>query len=209
MSRLHRSHRTAGFSLAELLVVLVVLVLVATFTVPPLLGYIHRGKMEGIARQTALQMQAARMEAIRANVPTRVVADFAADEIYAFTDLDRDGAFDPARDRFLGRQPLPSHVFFRAAEDTAAEDVNALINFDDGRSCPGTCPPGGWADFRPDGSALKPGAFRFGDERGNCLEVRITTAATGRVEVRKYDPVSGEYWPQGEVGGQGKSWEWF
>lgn len=209
MSRLHRSERTAGYSLIELLVVFVFLVILATFTLPPLFQYIHRGKMEGIVRETSFLMQAARMEAIRANFPTRVGADFTSDEIYAFTDLDRDGAFDPAKDRQLGRYPLPSHVLFRAAEDTAAEEVNALVNFDDGKTCPGACPPGGWADFRPDGSALEPGAFRFGDERGNFLEVRITTAATGRVEVRKYDPATREYWPQGEVGGQGRSWEWF
>lgn len=42
------------------------------------------------------------------------------------------------------------------------------------------------AVFQPNGSVADEGAFRIADLRGNFLEVRVAPAATGRIEIRKW-----------------------
>lgn len=208
MADLRSARRAAGFTLIEVLVVLVLAGILMVFTVPRLDRYLHRNKIEGVARQTGTLMQVARLESLRGRAPVRVVADYDGDAVYAFVDQNLNGVLDAAPDRELARHPLPKGVSFWAAGNAAPEQADALVNFDDDTSC-SSCPPGGWADFKNDGSAAQTGSIRFGDERGNFLEVNITSLATGKTEIRKYDPESGEYWAQGEVGGAGKSWVWY
>lgn len=209
MADLRRSaRRAAGFTMIELLVVLALAGILMAFMAPFLHRFLERNKIEGVARQTATLIQVARLESLRGRSPVRVLADYDGDVVYGFVDLDRNGTLDAAKDRELGRYPLPKGVSFWGAEDESPEQVDALINFDDGPAC-SNCPRGGWEEFKNDGSAVQTGAIRFGDRRGNFLEVAVTSLATGKVEIRKFDPESGDYWVQGEVGGRGKSWEWY
>lgn len=60
---------------------------------------------------------------------------------------------------------------------------------------------GGEPVFLPNGSGVENGSFRFTDQRGNLLEVRLEPAAVGRVEVRKFD---GSSWIGRDQGG----WTW-
>ncbi len=48
----------------------------------------------------------------------------------------------------------------------------------------------GLARFNSDGSVDATGAFRYADQRGNFLEVRIDPRAVARVKVRKWDGTS-------------------
>lgn len=208
MADLRSARRAAGFTLIEVLVVLVLAGILMAFTAPFLDRFLQRNKIEGIARQTATLMQVARLESLRGRAPVRVVADYDGDVVYAFADHNRNGVLDAAPDRELARHPLPKGVSFWGAENEAPEQADALGHFDDDSSC-SECPRGGWEEFKTDGSAVQTGAIRFGDERGNFLEVNVTSLATGKIEVRKYDPESEAYWVQGEVGGRGKSWEWY
>jgi prepilin-type N-terminal cleavage/methylation domain-containing protein len=208
MADLRGARRAAGFTLIEVLVVLVVAGIFMAFMTPSLFRFLQRSKIEGITRETGTMLQVARLESLRGRAPVRVVADYDSDQVYAFADLNRDGLLDAGTDRELARYPLPKGVSFWGAENTEPEQADALVTFDDDTSC-SSCPAGGWADFKTDGTAAQTGAIRFGDERGNFLEVNITSLATGKVEIRKYDPESRQYWVQGEVGGRGKSWEWY
>lgn len=199
--------RSGGFTMIELLVTLAILGVILTFGMPALNNFIARSKLEGIARQTASLMQLARFEAIKKSGTARVVVDYATDEVYAFYDADPAAGpvFDPAVDRELGRYKLPNGVSFWAGTDTAPEGNDALENFDDSNSCSGTCPPGGWEEFRSDGTAAKEGAIRFGDVNKNYLELRVVTTASGRTEIRKFDPTDNKYYLQGE---DKRTWKW-
>jgi prepilin-type N-terminal cleavage/methylation domain-containing protein len=194
------ARRNAGFTMIELLVVLALIGVLLTLGIPALNNFIHRSKIEGIARQTAALMQLARFQAIKLNGTTRVAASYATDEVYAFFDADiADGpTFNAAVDRELGRYKLPNGVRFWAAKDSP-EGKSALTLGDNDEDCD-TCPTTSWEEFRPDGTAAKPGAMRFGDERENYLEVRVATAATGRVQVAKFDPARNNYFVQGDGG---------
>jgi prepilin-type N-terminal cleavage/methylation domain-containing protein len=194
----------AGFTLIEVLVAVAILAILLTLGMPALDRFIHRGKLEGVARQTAALLQVARFDAIKHSAPGRFVFDYDNDLVHVYTDMDSDGAFDAAVDRELGRLPLPVGVTFRAAGGDP-EDAEAIKEWNKG-PCPGTA-RGGCGQFEPNGSVDKPGKVRFGDERGNYLEVRVATAATGRLEIGKApNPGVATYETPGE---NGKVWEWY
>lgn len=207
-----RRRAQSGFTLVELLITLTLMAVLLLLAVAPLDKFMHRGKLEGIARQTATLMQLARFEAIKRSVPARVVADGAKDEVFAYADLDDDGAFNAANDRELGRYKVPNGVSFLAKTGTEEDDKALWHMLGSG--------PEQWVEFTRDGSVLVEDdtvddplpALRFADTRENYLEVNIAARATGRVEVRKWD----EGAPTGDDGtkyvtqGQyGRSWKWF
>src|ERR1044072_3504039 len=181
MPLVHPDRRSAGFTLIELLVVIPIMGALLTLGVPALANFTQRSKIEGVARQTVNLMQVARFDSIKHSLPARVVVDYAADEVYAFTDMNPDDGpvYVPNVDRELGRFGLPNGIFFRAAEDGAPEEAGALDAFDEGNDCGGGCPAGAWEELRSDASAAELGAIRFGDKRDNYLEVRVVTAPTG------------------------------
>jgi prepilin-type N-terminal cleavage/methylation domain-containing protein len=197
---------TSGFTLVELLITIGIMAVLLLLAVGPLQSFIHRGKIEGIARQTATLMQLARFEAIKRSVPAKVVVDTTTGSVFAFADVDRDDTFNAAVDRELGRYPLPNRVEFQSAGEAPNTD-SALWNLEFGGLV--------FAEFNEDGS-VSPNeagdddgmapflpAVRFGDYRENFVEVRVATAASGRIELRKWDGTA--YRLQGE---DGKSWVW-
>lgn len=190
--------REGGFTLIEALIVMTVLVIVATLGFPALQNLIHRGRIQGIAQETATLMQEARLEAIKRSAPAVVSIDPATGKVTGFLDLDRSGDFNSG-DRQLGQYSLPQQVSFSSPTDSGAASIDGFANTTSSN-------PAYAADlaiFRPDGSADDTGAFRFGDRRGNYLEVRVDPAATARIRIRKWD---GTNWL---VPGQGgKPWEW-
>jgi prepilin-type N-terminal cleavage/methylation domain-containing protein len=202
--------RTRGFTLIELLVVIAMLSIIMLISMPALDRMLQRGKIEGAVRTAKAMMQVARLEAVKRSAPALVQVDYDQDQVIAFADVNRSGGlYEPATDRLLGTLKLPRFVYFQGEEDSGPEGANALVNFDS-NTCSG-CPTGGWVQFNPDGSASMVGAIRFADPRGNYLEVAVTTVATGKVEIRKHDPVNDRYYAQGGVvrGTKAITWEWY
>lgn len=218
MRNLATSNR--GFSFVEMVVAVAILGILAAIGFPPLLSYIHRGKIEGISSKTGFLTQRTRMEAMKRGVRTVVSIDPATGQVIAFADLHGLNATDPAdglfnpigtmtprtTDYLIGSYPLPNGVSFASPTDTGFDSVDGFVN-------PGNPdPPDQQAIFQTDGSVLATGAFRFADERGNYLEVRVAPQATGKTQVRKYDdtlPVNadGTHWYAKREGGQ--PWTWY
>ncbi len=200
-------NRSSGFTLIEMLVVVAVLGVIAGVGFPILQETIHRLKIEGFARKTGIFVQSARMEAIKRSAQAVVRFDADAGEMVAFVDVDgpvagtpSDGLFNQVdgaefreTDYELGRYKLPAGVTLSAPPD---EDVIWGFSTVDGEQV---------AILTPAGTIEVVGAFRFGDRRGNFLEVRVEPAATARIQVRKWDPASGTWKEQGEGG---ESWHW-
>lgn len=203
----------AGFTLVELLITVALMAVLLLIAVAPLDRFMHRGKIEGIARQTATLMYLARFEAIKRSVPARVVADGVNDQVFAYAELGGGATvYDPGVDRELGRYGMPKAVAFRAKVGSE-EDGNAMWNM--------LGPPGAeYVEFDRDGSVVVAAdavqdilpAVRFADGRENYLEVNVATRATGRVEVRKWDdgaPADSYGTKYVTPGQHGRSWEWF
>jgi hypothetical protein len=140
-------------------------------------------------------MRAARYEAVKQNVNTRVFVDYDLDQVFAAT-VNAGGV--PVE--ILGTQDLPTDIDFWAWNE-APRGAEAIVDLDE-------TPTGGWVEFRPNGSAKTTGAIRLGDGR-NYLEVRVATQATGRIELRKAGPhpvtSAVDYWPNGE---REYAWVW-
>lgn len=194
----------------ELLVTVTVLGLIAILGIPNIRNAMRRARLEGVARETAALSQRARLEAIKQNRQTVVLADIPGNEIRAFVDTDEDRV-QGAGEELLGRVPLPSRVEFRGATGSPPDSL-AVEGF------------GGVGGpvFEPNGSVLSQGAIRFADNRNNVLEVRVMSEATGRVAIRKWldatmdvaaDAVAtqggtGEATGWYEKGDEGRAWVW-
>jgi len=209
---MHRSNRQrprSGFTLIEMIVIVAVIGIMATIGIPNLLRVVHRAKIEGIARETSSLMQRARSESVRQNVPTVVRFDLVRNEVVAFADVDGltvvdppDSIFNPVvgephrtTDYEIGRYQLPNLVSFQAP---AADGDGPVKNF--------TAAGAEFvALFNPNGAIEDTGAVRFGDLRGNFLEIRVEPAATARVQMRKWDPDINEWQTRNQ---NDKPWVW-
>lgn len=225
MNRTQGRSGSAGFTLLEVSIVLALIALMVAIGVPPLQRYVFQGRIEGIARQTAMLMNRARMESIRRGVPVVVRADYDAGQLIAFVDVNDSGgqpvsnlAYDPglgsargAADYEIARLTLPSKVQFWGADDSAPKGSDAVTGF---TPQPSLTPNA--AVFDPDGSIRAEGAVRFGDGRGNFLEVQVAPAATARVQLRKYNgdlspgaDGSNYFVPGKDPGTGGPTWVWY
>lgn len=217
------SHRTtrarrpaAGFNLIELILVMAIVGIVAGLTMPALQELIHSSKMRSATRNAASILRQARAESIRRGVPCRVrIATTAegVDELQAFADVHGvdltdppDGVFNPlgfqpyrSTDYIVRRFQLPAGVDFRFKDSFGADSID-----------PGDFAPDKEAVFFPNGAALDAGAFRFGDTRGNFLEVRVDPPSTGRISIRKWILNFGggaDAWV--DHGEDGEAWAWY
>lgn len=209
---MHRSSRRrlqSGFTVIEMIVIVAVIGIMATIGIPNLLRVIHRAKIEGIARETSTLMQRARSESVRQNVPTVVRFDLTRNEVVAFADVDgvavatppdmfyNPVAGEPHRttDYEIGRYQLPENVLF---QEPPADGLGPVKDFtDNGTELV--------AIFDPNGSIRDTGAVRFGDLRGNFLEIRVEPAATARVQMRKWDPDLNDWQTRNQ---NDKPWVW-
>lgn len=195
-----------GFTLLEVLVVMAILMTAILVAFPALHTLIVRSKLEGKARELAAMIQKGRLEAVKRSVPVVVKVDPSSSEVFAFADVNGplledppDGIFNPvadephgATDYSLGRWGLPVGVTLAAPGAQPVIDGLTLIGSDR------------VVRLLPDGSVADVGAYRFGDPRGNFLEVRVEPRATARVTVGKWD---GTTWPSRGEGGQPWRWE--
>ena len=213
MSRTSRPHTRpaeAGFSVVEMLVVVLLIGLLAVWGYPSFLGTLNRLRLTSAAREAAVFMQVARMEATKRSVPTRVVYQDSATgligkpALLAYADLNSDGLYTAADDRVLaGPYELQKGVQLWGPLETSAEGTSAMQTW-----CVAppfnNCGP----TFASNGSADSVGAFRFRDRLNNIIEVRIDFAGTGKVVLQKWDgdgDTATDWWENGEGG---NNWVW-
>jgi prepilin-type N-terminal cleavage/methylation domain-containing protein len=203
-----RERSDAGFNVFEMLIVLVLLAVAASFGAPASIQLFGRSKLQSASQEVAAHLVMARMEAMKMGRTVVVVPDYAAGRLFSYRDENDNLAFDDGVDRELFNLPVPadagrSGVFFMGP-DGVAGTAGAPAQSIEGLSAVG----GGSlraAVFQRDGSIRSPGAFRFADGKqpqSNVLEVRVAPQATARVEVRKY--VDGAFHPYGSG-----LWQWY
>jgi type II secretory pathway pseudopilin PulG len=201
----------AGFTLIEVLTMMTTLGIAAGISMPALLNYMQRAKLEGAAHQTVMLLSSARLEAITRGAPAAVAIDPATSDLVAFVDVDGgsstsppDGRFNPVSgDRYretdyeVARFRLPAGVELTDPEGNHGQaSVDGFLN-------PAPI-PAGIAYFNIDGTVRDDGAFRLADERGNYLETRIAATTTARVELRKWQGADWREQGEGEAG----AWSW-
>ncbi|MBP1641399.1 MAG: hypothetical protein H6Q03_68 [Acidobacteria bacterium] len=204
-----RGRDDAGFSLVELLVVIVIIGLLALWGIPALLNTLNRTRLVNTSKEIATQFQLARLEAIKRgglngnlrNQVTVVFYDVGQRSIALLVDESPDATFNPVTP-YGGLYTLPTGVNLQAPGE-AIEGPKSIVGWDEGG------PPDAFdgPTFLSDGSALRAGAFRIADTRGNFLEVRIDFPATGKVVIQKWfgGNVDTDWFENGEAGNK---WQW-
>jgi len=198
-----------GFTLIEMLVVMSLMLVLIALGIPALQTSLHQSKIRGIVQETTVLMRLARIQAIKRSAQSvvRIVPSTGADDpghVQAFLDLDSDKRLG-ANDTVIGTLTLPSGMVFEECptQKKDKDSVQGLIGDPDGGpnilifqssgSLPDTDGP----------TATTPGGFRFNDPYDNCMEIHVETAATARIEVRKWNGTG--YVPNGD---NGKAWTW-
>jgi general secretion pathway protein H len=117
-------HASAGVTLLELLIVLVIMAIAAAFVYPMFGGTgVSTGELKSAARQVAAGLRAARGQALATRQETRLVLD-----------LDQ-RTFRIDRDGFVHALPKPIEVkLFTAQSDLVNDRVGAIRFFADGGS---------------------------------------------------------------------------
>lgn len=200
-----------GFTMVELLVTLVLSTALLLVGAPAFFNMMHRARVEGIVRESAMLVSRARMEAIKRNRRTLVqVRDEGEplEVLVAYVDVGTTDFQLDTDDDVLARLRLPARVDWLSPDGTEGTEADTF------GVVPDTTTPANGPIFQPDGSAMQVGALRIGDERGNYLEVQVSPAATGRISLRKYfentadsppdAPSTGWY----EAGEAGQPWIW-
>ena len=212
-----------GFTLIEMLMVMVVIVILAAFGYPALHQMFTRSKLQGSAREITVQLGSSRVAAMRLSRNVVVKPLFSQKKLVSFVD-DNDNFVQDIGEQELSSLSLPGtgggHIFLMGPDGVAATDE------DPGQSLEGlTTIPSGDPDvpdariavFQPDGSIRDQGGFRISDGKNpaNVFEVRIEPPATARMEILKYvygdvRGVNPGASPVGSWFGQGGNmWEWY
>jgi len=204
MKTLGPVRRRRGFTLIELLVVMAVAAVLMFISMPVLMTTLRASKMRGVAQEATVLMRQARLDAIKtsAQAVVRLVPATPAEpigRIEAFSDRNADGKLD-AGEPVLGRVELPSRVSFK--EPGGGTDKSSVTGFTDN---PEDATMPNVALFQRDGAIAAIGAFRFGDDSDNFLEVRVAPAATARIEVRKWNDAKSDWFANGDGG---EAWSW-
>lgn len=94
MRRMHKTRREAGFSLFELMIVMLIIMVVSAVAVPTIMNTVADVRLRSSASTIQGQVQQLRMRAVKDNKPYQGKMTIQAGTILVYLDIDGDGAYD-------------------------------------------------------------------------------------------------------------------
>ena len=194
-----RRHCQRGYTLIELLIVLLLVGLLAIISRPAIEQFIARSRIDGYTQVAGSMMRRARLEAIKRSQPAVLRVNTVTGQGAAFVDANLNDVYDDG-ELLLGVLTMPNGLSYAAPAPELVVD-GFDVSGDEA-----------WVSFMSDGSVEQSGALRFMDGRGNCMELRVAPAATAKIRVRKWDaelPVDedGSHWYGDGEGGRPWTWQ--
>jgi prepilin-type N-terminal cleavage/methylation domain-containing protein len=212
-----------GFTLLEMLVVMLILLILAVFGFPALQELFTRSKLQGSAREISIHLGSSRIAAMRLGRNVVVKPVFSEQRLVSFVD-DNENFVHDTGEQVISSLSVPGTgsdlgVYMQGPDGVAPTDddpAQAIDGFTDIEGEGEDDPTLHLAGFEPDGSVRDPGAFRISDRATppNVFEVRIDPPATARVEILKYvfgraDGLRPGTPPGSWFGQGGNQWEWY
>ncbi len=180
-----RVHNNKGYTLVELLVILVVLAILAAFAIPNYSQWAERYEINGEARKLYLDLQLARITALRNNNNVVITFDTGTNSYLIHNDTDSDGVQDGGEN--LKNVSLEHNVQFGFYGTSVTDMDGNLVN------SPLTLVAGGSViTFNARGEASTSGSMYLihGSDVGvgnHRLKGISVVDATGAVELWEYD----------------------
>lgn len=174
-----RNTRTAyrrGFTLIELMIVMLLVGMIVLFGFPALDKLINRNKLMGVATEATNGLRLARYQAIKNSRPTVYSINPGTREILSWVDDNDDGLPDVGEE-VLMRTTLQAGLYIGGPGGPEGAPIDGFE---------GTT----MARFNADGSVDAVGAYRICDhpaEPRNFLEVAVRPRSVARIEIRKWD----------------------
>jgi prepilin-type N-terminal cleavage/methylation domain-containing protein len=178
--------RQRGFSLIEMLSVVLIVAVMAAVAFPNIMGYLKNYKIKGAAQLVAGELQAARSRAIMSNTNQGVSFVVVDRESYRFVSEDVEAT---SPERLSGLKKLPSGILF--VENTALADRGATLRF---QRLGGFCNPAATSTTCDDAVDV---AERSTSEEAGLLDTGsvdgpyIGARATGTMEIRVREGTTG------------------
>ncbi len=132
--------RTGGYTIVELMVVVVVIGVLSAIALPNFVGRNARNRCEGAARDVSVRMQMARQKAVSSRMPHRMVFDV-SERTYYFEKFETDSTWtqDPAEvyeikglgnfTTSVGGSSLDNEILFETRGTLATADSPVLFTF--------------------------------------------------------------------------------
>ncbi len=103
-------NKTSGFTLTELMIVILIMGLIAVFSVPGYNQFMQTWKLNGEAQEFASMLRTARSAAVMKNIPVVFNFNMANNTYSYFEDNDGDGSHDAGEYRSEVRELVPGVV---------------------------------------------------------------------------------------------------
>ncbi len=124
--------RARAFTLIEMMVALAILAILAMMAAPNLIDFVRNSNLTSAANSLSSALAAARSEAMKRNRPAMVISQQGGwkNGFIVFVDMDRDGAFDPAKDVVLVQETTPWPAYLEASGTRTADGARPYLRYD-------------------------------------------------------------------------------
>ena len=122
-----KQKNSRGFSLLEMMVVVMIMVVIAVVAVPSFIRGVAAIRLRSAASSVSALMQEARMLAVRDNAIYGVGFTSSGGTTFVFVDLDRDGALDANERRNL--VSLPQNITMVASGAPSITNIGGIANY--------------------------------------------------------------------------------
>lgn len=176
-----RRHRRAGFTMVELLIVIVVIATLSAIAVPDIIKWLPNYRLKSAARDLFSNMQTARMQAVKENENVIMIFDAGTTPGFYYFDTDNNNAYTAGENR-IDFSAYGSGVDYGTG--------NAALNWD-GNNCTQT----GSITFNSRGTSNSGTVYIQNQNNDICYA--ITGKTSGSIKLRKYNgalPFSTSNW---------------
>jgi len=176
-----RCRRQAGFTMAELMIVIVIIAILSAIAVPSIINWLPNYRLKSAARDLFSNMQKARMQAVKENGDIVMMFDAGTNPGFYYFDTDNNNAYTAGENRI---------DFSAYGSGVDYGNGNAALNWNGDN-----CTQAGSITFNSRGTSNSRTVYIQNQNNDICYA--ITGRSSGSIKLRKYNgelPFSASNW---------------